>query len=81
MQARGWTEAGVATDLDVSATKYSPFHRPELARWLTVRAHECARDHRLAIGPLGPAIQRPRAPFGKAMVAITAALVRAGSQS
>lgn len=40
MQARGWTEAGVATDLDVSATKYSPFHRPELGNWLKNRLDE-----------------------------------------
>ncbi|BAW04435.1 integrase [Nocardia seriolae] len=39
-QARGWTEAGVATDLDVSATKYSPFDRPELGNWLKNRHHE-----------------------------------------
>ncbi|WP_236565392.1 recombinase family protein [Nocardia sputi] len=40
VQARGWTEAGVATDLDVSATKYSPFDRPELGNWLKNRHHE-----------------------------------------
>ncbi|MFE7796122.1 recombinase family protein [Nocardia sp. NPDC057440] len=40
VQARGWTEAGAATDLDVSATKYSPFDRPELGHWLKNRAHE-----------------------------------------
>lgn len=40
MQARGWTEAGIATDLDVSATKYSPFDRPELGNWLKNRHHE-----------------------------------------
>ncbi|MFQ6230236.1 recombinase family protein [Nocardia sp. NPDC002869] len=40
MRARGWIEAGVATDLDVSATKYSPFDRPELGDWLKNRHHE-----------------------------------------
>ncbi|WP_169335862.1 recombinase family protein [Nocardia tenerifensis] len=40
MLARGWTEAGTATDLDVSATKYSPFDRPELGDWLKNRTHE-----------------------------------------
>ncbi|WP_194852886.1 recombinase family protein [Nocardia sp. SYP-A9097] len=39
-QVRGWTEAGTATDLDVSATKYSPFDRPVLGDWLKNRAHE-----------------------------------------
>lgn len=40
VQARGWTEVGAATDLDVSATKYSPFDRPELGNWLKNRHHE-----------------------------------------
>lgn len=40
VQARSWTEAGTATDLDVSATKYSPFDRPELGGWLNDRNHE-----------------------------------------
>ncbi|MFC6009574.1 recombinase family protein [Nocardia lasii] len=40
VQARGWTVAGEATDLDVSATKYSPFDRPELGNWLKNRCHE-----------------------------------------
>lgn len=30
----------MATDLDVSATKYSPFDRPELGNWLKNRHHE-----------------------------------------
>ncbi|WP_405167120.1 recombinase family protein [Nocardia sp. NBC_01499] len=40
VQGRGWTEVGAATDLDVSATKYSPFDRPELGDWLKNRHHE-----------------------------------------
>ncbi|MBF6276305.1 recombinase family protein [Nocardia nova] len=40
VKSKGWTEAGVATDLDVSATKYSPFDRPELGNWLKNRHHE-----------------------------------------
>lgn len=40
MSARGWSEAGTAVDLDVSATKYSPFDRPELGEWLKNRTHE-----------------------------------------
>lgn len=38
--ARGWTEAGVAEDPGVSATKYSPFQRPELGDWLANRTDE-----------------------------------------
>lgn len=37
---RGWEEAGVAEDLAVSATKYSPFKRPSLGDWLTNRHPE-----------------------------------------
>src|SRR5690606_5747695 len=37
---RGWVHAGTAEDLDISATKYSPFDRPELGDWLNNRAHE-----------------------------------------
>ncbi|WP_170160807.1 recombinase family protein [Nocardia puris] len=40
LTARGWSEAGTAVDLDVSATKYSPFDRPELGNWLKNRSHE-----------------------------------------
>ncbi|MGW6334106.1 recombinase family protein [Nocardia rhamnosiphila] len=97
VRARGWTEAGIATDLDVSATKYSPFHRPELGDWLENRHHEfdvivawrldrlvrsskdladllawCEDNGKLLVSAtegfdLGT-------PFGKAMVAIIAAL-------
>src|SRR5690606_11318181 len=35
VRARGWEHAGTAEDPDVSATKYSPFNRPELGQWLT----------------------------------------------
>ncbi|MFF9651797.1 recombinase family protein [Streptomyces sp. NPDC014622] len=30
----GWEVVGVAKDLDVSATKYAPWERPELSKWL-----------------------------------------------
>jgi site-specific DNA recombinase len=36
----GWTLAGEAEDLDVSATRYSPMERPELGNWLGHRANE-----------------------------------------
>ncbi|HEV8560546.1 MAG TPA: recombinase family protein, partial [Actinophytocola sp.] len=36
----GWTLAGEAEDLDVSATRYSPMERPELGNWLGDRASE-----------------------------------------
>src|SRR5690606_32501471 len=35
IRSRGWEHVGTAEDLDVSATKYSPFNRPELGQWLT----------------------------------------------
>ncbi|MBO2455857.1 recombinase family protein [Actinomadura barringtoniae] len=37
---RGWTIAGVARDLDVSAVKVRPEERPELGNWLRNRSHE-----------------------------------------
>ncbi|WP_043470220.1 recombinase family protein [Kitasatospora sp. MBT66] len=36
----GWTEAGVARDAHVSASKQSPFERAELGHWLKERAPE-----------------------------------------
>ncbi|WP_170220892.1 recombinase family protein [Amycolatopsis cihanbeyliensis] len=38
--AKGWTVAGVAEDLDVSARTTAPFDRAELGKWLRNRAHE-----------------------------------------
>src|SRR5690606_38939810 len=35
IRSRGWEHVGTAEDLYVSATKYSPFNRPELGQWLT----------------------------------------------
>lgn len=35
IRARDWTPVDVAEDLDVSATKFSPFNRPNLGPWLT----------------------------------------------
>lgn len=35
ISARGWEHIGTAEDLDVSATKFSPFDRPKLGPWLT----------------------------------------------
>lgn len=40
IRQRGWTEAGIAEDLDVSAGKTSPFTRPKLGDWLTNRVGE-----------------------------------------
>lgn len=40
IKQNAWTEAGVAEDLAVSATKYSPFQRPELGDWLHNRRDE-----------------------------------------
>lgn len=37
---RGLEVVGTATDLDISATKYRPFDRPELGKWLNDRADE-----------------------------------------
>ncbi|MFI6174987.1 recombinase family protein [Nonomuraea sp. NPDC051191] len=39
-ERRGWSVVGEAVDLDVSATKTSPFERPNLGKWLNERAHE-----------------------------------------
>ncbi|MEU7830319.1 recombinase family protein [Nonomuraea sp. NPDC049129] len=39
-ERRGWTVVGEAIDLDVSATKTSPFERPVLGAWLNERSHE-----------------------------------------
>ncbi|MBT2609858.1 recombinase family protein [Streptomyces sp. ISL-87] len=33
-ERRGWDVVGVAKDLDISATRYAPWQRPELAAWL-----------------------------------------------
>jgi site-specific DNA recombinase len=33
-ERRGWDVVGVAKDLDISATRYAPWQRPELAKWL-----------------------------------------------
>mgnify|MGYP001178152128 FL=1 len=94
---RGWTEAGVAEDLAVSATKFSPFKRPSLGDWLTNRYHEFDtiivwRLDRLvrSSADLAELLQWCEShdkglvsategfdlgtPFGKAMVAIIAAL-------
>ncbi|HYS41013.1 MAG TPA: recombinase family protein [Pseudonocardiaceae bacterium] len=37
---REWEVVDTATDLDVSATKFGPFDRPELGKWLNDRADE-----------------------------------------
>jgi site-specific DNA recombinase len=34
IEQRGWTEIGVAEDLDISAGSTSPFERPSLAAWI-----------------------------------------------
>lgn len=39
-EAREWVVAGIAEDLDVSATKFSPFDRPQLGRWLSDRVDD-----------------------------------------
>lgn len=39
-ERRGWSVVGVASDLDVSATKTTPFDRPSLGKWLNERADE-----------------------------------------
>ena len=36
----GLSVAGVASDIDVSATKTTPWERPELGKWLNDRSHE-----------------------------------------
>lgn len=33
-ERQGWDVVGVAKDLDVSATRYAPWERPELSKWL-----------------------------------------------
>lgn len=98
INARGWTHVGTAEDLDVSATKYNPFQRPELGKWLTdtppaewdtlvvwrldrlVRSSRdlskllewCERTNRGFVSATeGFDLSTP---FGKAMVAIIAAL-------
>ncbi|MEV5298532.1 recombinase family protein [Amycolatopsis methanolica] len=94
---RGGVEAGVAEDLDVSATKYSPFERPALGPWLADRADEFDA---LVVWRLDRLVRSSRdlarllewceqhgkgfvsategfdlsTPFGRAMVAIIAAL-------
>ena len=40
IRSRGWVEVGVASDLDVSAGKTTPFDRPQLGDWLNNRADE-----------------------------------------
>lgn len=97
IQQRGWTEVGVAEDLAVSATKYSPFDRPALGDWLANRHHEFDQ---IVVWRLDRLVRSSKdladlltwcekhgkglvsategfdldTPFGKAMVAIIAAL-------
>src|SRR5699024_12053218 len=40
----GLSVAGVASDIDVSATKTTPWERPELGKWLNDRSHEFDRS-------------------------------------
>ena len=94
---RGWAEAGIAEDLAVSATKFSPFKRPSLGDWLENRSQEFDQ---IVVWRLDRLVRSSKdladllawceehgkglvsategfdlgTPFGKAMVAIIAAL-------
>ncbi|MFC3242620.1 recombinase family protein [Gordonia humi] len=58
-EQRGYEVVGVAEDLDASAGKASPFHRPQIGP-LAGRSHTVRRDRVLPDGPSGSSSAGPR---------------------